>query len=384
MTSPELIRTAAQALSNAFKTQPIAPKAFVGFDGFIDEIVQVVDQREDFETYTPVRTIKAYAERLAAAAGKSTNVELVVHQIKMGGNGPLMSDALGRLGTQVRYVGAVGHPVLNPVFASLEDHGEVVGIADAAVTIAAEFDDGKIMHGKLETLNEITYENIVKRVGGESNFDDFLRGADIVALVNWTMIPHLTSVWREIVKRLLAIGDAGPRYFFFDLCDPQKRPKEDLREAIEVIATFDRAKATPILGLNEKESFEVCEAFGVEYGTEDHAGMLARIERLREKTGIPEIVVHPRTCAAAVGNDGSGSIDGPLCANPKLTTGAGDHFNGGYCFGRLMGLSPQDSLVVGKAVSGYYVRQGRGPHQDEILRFCEKWAAGKLDPWTDD
>lgn len=377
-----LLLETATALAAVSATKMATTRALVGADGFIDEIVRVVDTRTDVNTWTPVRTIADYAKRLAAAAGKSTNVELVLEQTKMGGNGPLMCDALGALGTGITYVGAVGNGSLHPVFEPLRRHGDVHPIADPAITIAAEFEDGKIMHGKLESLNEVTPANLVARLGGEEALDALLRNVELLAMVNWTMIPHLTDVWAVLAGRMamLPVG-VGPRLCFFDLCDPEKRTHADRRRAMQTIASFKATGVTPILGLNEKESAEICAAMDVEYGTEDLAGMRARIHRLIEATGIPEIVVHPRTTAAAVGPDGEGEVEGPYCANPKLTTGAGDHFNGGYAFARAMGLVPQHAVVVGKAVSGFYVRQGRGPSRDEAVAFLKKWAEGTLDPW---
>ena len=250
------------------------------------------------------------------------------------------------------------------------------------MTIAAEFEDGKIMHGRLESLSDINWDNFVERIGGGAAVDRLLMDADLVAMVNWTMIPHMTNVLRQLSERSRGLGDAGSALYFFDLCDPVKRTHQDLREALEVIAEFDRGNGTAVLGLNEKESHEVCDALELPFGDHDHAGLLDRARRLTVRTGIPEIVIHPTHSAVAFGPDGQGAIDGPLCKNPKLTTGAGDHFNGGYCFARVLGLAPEQAIVIGKAVSGFYVRAGRGPSGGEVARFCDKWIAGTLDPWV--
>ena len=45
--------------------------AFVGLDGFVDEILHVVDKRMDAQNYERVPTIARLAERIAEAAGKS-------------------------------------------------------------------------------------------------------------------------------------------------------------------------------------------------------------------------------------------------------------------------------------------------------------------------
>src|SRR5882672_6639229 len=95
-----------------------APKltAFVGLDGFVDEILHVVDKRENAEKFTRLPTITKFAERLAGAAGRSTNVELVCTLTKLGGNGPIMANALAAFGLKVTYLGNLGYPAVHPIF----------------------------------------------------------------------------------------------------------------------------------------------------------------------------------------------------------------------------------------------------------------------------
>src|SRR5206468_2440268 len=119
--------------------------AFLGLDGFVDEIVHVVDKRDNAEVFQRLPTISALARRLAGAAGRSTNIELVNQRTKLGGNGPIMANALGCLGVKVTYVGALGYPHLHPVFTEFARRAEVHGIADPGHTDALEFEDGKLM-----------------------------------------------------------------------------------------------------------------------------------------------------------------------------------------------------------------------------------------------
>ncbi|MBI1290319.1 hypothetical protein GC173_03635 [bacterium] len=379
MTLNERISRAIHGLSEASKRP--APRIFAGADGFIDEIIKVVDKRFDVNRYTPIRTIKDYADRLAAAAGKSTNVEFVVERVKLGGNGPLMSEAFGRLGGRVRYVGSVGWPSVDPIFSVLENYGPVTTIAPAAYTLATEFEDGKIMHGKHGSLREVTWTNLVERLGGMVKVDEYLAESDLVAIVNWTMLPFLTEIFEGMRERVEVLGDRAPRFYFFDLCDPEKRTTEHLRDALKAIAAFSGPKRTAVLGLNEKESLEVCAAIGLDPGPADETALTGRSEAIAKKLGVTEVVIHPTRCAAAWNADDQGSIPGPFCPQPKLTTGAGDHFNGGYMYARVLGLPPSDAVIIGKCVSGYYVRAGRGPSPEEVVEFGKRWMAGNLDPW---
>src|SRR4051794_38673228 len=73
-------------------------KATVGLDGFVDEIISVVDKRASHDQFDTVNTIDALAEKVRNAAGESSNYELVVKRMKLGGNGPIMSNALATLG----------------------------------------------------------------------------------------------------------------------------------------------------------------------------------------------------------------------------------------------------------------------------------------------
>src|SRR5215471_35619 len=116
MNSPEMReKTAAQLQAVASKVGQMT--AFVGLDGFVDDILHVVDKREDAEHYLRLPTIAQLAARLDAAAGRSTNVELVSQLTKLGGNGPIMGNALASFGLKVTYVGNLGYPNEHPVFA---------------------------------------------------------------------------------------------------------------------------------------------------------------------------------------------------------------------------------------------------------------------------
>src|SRR5438445_6456951 len=141
--------------------------AFVGLDGFVDEILHVVDKRESAEKYLRLPTIAQLAARLAAAAGRSTNVELVGQMTKLGGNGPIMANALASFGMKVSYLGILGYPNLHPVFADFAKRAEVYSIAEPGYTEALEFDDGKIMLGKHDSLKQMNWENIQGRFGQE-------------------------------------------------------------------------------------------------------------------------------------------------------------------------------------------------------------------------
>src|SRR3954452_4536320 len=125
-------------------------RATIGLDGFVDEIIAVVDKRDEgagTRGYEPVKTIGALAAKMHKAAGQSSNYELVVKQRKLGGNGPIMADALACLGVSATYIGNVGYPNIDPVFENFAKRAHVIGIGQPGHTDALEFEDGKLMLG---------------------------------------------------------------------------------------------------------------------------------------------------------------------------------------------------------------------------------------------
>jgi sugar/nucleoside kinase (ribokinase family) len=333
--------------------------AFIGLDGFVDEILHAVDKRESAEVYQRLPTIAKLAERLAGAAGKSTNLELVRQRIKLGGNGPIMADALAALGLRVTYLGLLGYPSLHPVFADFAKRAEVHSIADPGTTDAVEFEDGKIMIGKHASLKEMTWENIQSRYGRDK-FAAKFGGSDLVGFVNWTMLPYMSDLWEALLREVCPGMNGRRRLMFFDLADPEKRTRQDILRALELIGQFEKY-FNVVLGLNEKEAHEIGDVFGLRPKGADPDSLSGLGLALAAKLNISSLVIHPVACALAVSGGKVDVVDGPYVAKPLITTGAGDHFNSGFCLGKLLGLSNAMSLLTGVTVSGYYVRTGQSP-----------------------
>ncbi|MCW5558206.1 MAG: hypothetical protein KIT22_10300 [Verrucomicrobiae bacterium] len=345
--------------------------AFVGLDGFVDEILHVVDKRHDANHYDRVPTIAAYAQRLAAAAGRSTNIELVNVLTKLGGNGPIMGNALANFGLNVTYVGSLGWPAMHPVFEPFASRADVNSICEPGLTDALEFEDGKLMVGKHYTLKQVSWENIRQRYGA-AKFAARFGSSSLVAFLNWTMLPYMSDIWEAIQSELLD-GVTGPRRrMFFDLADPEKRLPADIARALELIAKF-QSRFDVILGLNEKEACEIARVLGLTEAPKDAEALAAVSVEIARRIGVETLVVHPTAYALAVSGGQADVVAGPICIKPKITTGAGDHFNSGFCLGKLLGLSNADSVLCGVSTSGHYVRTAESPSVADIIRLMRQW-----------
>lgn len=366
-------KQATLAALKAARAESNGNSALVGLDGFVDTIVTPVAQRTaQGDAFTPIRTIPEFAQRVAGAAGKSTNIEFYPLMDKLGGNGPIMANALLAAGTRLTYVGALGRPAVHPVFADFASRAEVISLCDPAHTTAVEFQDGKLMLGLLRSLDTITLETIEAVMGAE-NFRAKLAAADLVAMVNWTMIPNMTAILRSLAEEVLpALPAREGRIFFFDLADPEKRSREDLLEVLEIMGLFG-AFGKVTLGLNLKEAQRVYDELGFSARGEAEDDLRAIAADIREKLGLACVVVHPRESAACATPEGTFWVPGPYTDEPLITTGAGDHFNAGFTQGQMLGLEPEACLALGVCTSGHYVRTAKSPSLDDLEKFLAGW-----------
>lgn len=355
-------------------------RSLVGFDGFIDEVVHVVDKRYGPEEFDRVLTIAEYGKRISRGAGLSTNVEIVPIVKKLGGNGPIFALGLKKYGIGLTYIGCTGETAIEPVFCELAEGSNVYGIADPGQTDAMEFEDGKIIRSKLTSLNKANWDSIVSRVG-LGQFIHIMNESDLISFNNWTMLPYMSDIWKHILAEVVPkmSVDLKGKTIFFDLADPEKRTKEDVLEALRLLKQFKAAGFKTALGLNRKEACEIAEIIGKEIPDIRAVPLKSLTFYIAKYLAIDCLVIHPTECAACIADGQYYEVEGPFCPKPKLTTGAGDNFNAGFVFGYVNGLPPDLCLLFGTASSGFYVRNSRSADIGEICSFLRNWETGILD-----
>ena len=91
-----------------------------------------------------------------------------------------------------------------------------------------------------------------------------------------------------------------------------------------------------------------------------------KIEGIRKKTGLDELIVHtPYFAAIASNSEGAAAVQQNYCANPVRTTGAGGTLSGGYMSVCLKDLKHRGKAGGGQLYHGVLhtersrVRQGR-------------------------
>jgi len=232
------------------------------------------------------------------------------------------------------------------------------------------------MLNKLESFREATWPVIQRRFGREK-FAEHFQSASLVGFMNWTMLPHMSEIWEALLVEVCP-SLTGPRHkMFFDLADPGKRTREDLKRALDLILRFEK-HFDVILGLNEKEAEQVGEILAVELDDARPTEALCNLAAaIRDKLRVNTVVVHPVTCAASVGAKGVSLVEGPRLARLRISTGGGDHFNAGFCLGKLLELDDELCLLLGVATSGHYVSTANSPTVQDLIGMLENWPEEK-------
>ncbi len=345
-------------------------QVLVGFDGFVDEICQVVEERLTATKYRPVKTITDYSNKVGKYAGLSMNIEIVPTMIKLGGNAPIMANCLSELGNTIDFIGAIGENEIHPLFRDFSERcRNCFSISDPGHTDALEFTDGKIMLGKIEPMDKVNWDNIISYIG-EDELEKLVKESELLAFNNWTLIFGMNSIIEGFTE-ILTKTKHKP-FIYFDLSDPTKRDRQDIREAIYYISNMQKVGKV-ILGLNKNESDLISQIL-----KKKESDLADRALMIKDSLGIYACVIHDIKGASCGYEDKSAWLDGPFTPKPKLSTGAGDNFNAGYCYGLLSGLSPKEALLTGVSTSGFYVREKHSPSSQELLNFISTFINNEI------
>lgn len=348
-------------------------RCLVGFDGFVDIICRVVDKRfgQGVYDFDKIQTISLFADRISSAAGLSTNIEIVHVDRRLGGNGPILCNALKNFGAETKYIGAIGEPI-DSVFEEFAQKNNAISLGSCGETHAIEFDDGKLLFGSMSGMLKIDVDTLRNIVGVEP-FTTMVDDSDLVAIANWTMMPHLTGITRYIYDVICPkIAIRPDRIFFFDLADPAKRSVQELHDMLDVIANL-KTFGSPVLGVNLNEAKQVSECLGDKFNVvENDVSVKYLAKAISSKMSDITVFVHTnKMCAAANGNDVA-FVTGYECSNPVLSTGAGDNFNAGFLSSMLCGGSLEESLHCGSATARFYVENGKLASCNDMLNLIQK------------
>jgi sugar/nucleoside kinase (ribokinase family) len=366
MTHPELA-TYLRENESKLASLPVV----TGFDGFVDEMISVVDERTSLTEFKRVETIADFGEKVSAAAGHSSLREIVVNQADPGGCAINMGDGLASFGLPVTTFATVGEP-MHAAFAEYAKKAEVISWGDEpGRTLAYEFADGKLMFSAVSQLQNFKPETL-KGYLADGRFAEAYARAKLFAITDWTLYPHMTDSWNFLIDEVLSKVNEGPE-LFFDLVDPSGRSAADMLEMQDALKRF-AGIGEVTLGLNQNEANILCRLNEIEpLVAEEPESAMQQGRALIQHLGIHQVVIHSVKYATGASAAGDTFVYGPYCEKPVKSTGAGDRFNAGYALGCVLDLPMQDRLTLATASSGFFVRSGYSASTSQLAEFLVNW-----------
>ena len=368
----------AQILEKLVGSLPALPdlsvRAYIGYDGYVDKIQKVVEARQGTENLY-FEQISDLAGLVKSLAGRSGQIELVTLETKIGGNAPIMSQALAALGVGNWCAGNMDHPVFEQIHPACDR----ILLGPPAESNALEFGDGKVIFSEVSVFKKLTWPFISGEIGLENLRSYFLQSR-LIAFVDWANLPHANELWKcylqEIVKPAYSERHIEA-CFFFDLSDPTKRSADDIREALKIVSSY-QDYGQVVLGMNENEARRIWLALNgfspSDAGRVELTPELAVIAAfIRDEASINIVLIHPTDRALVATINGITELPGRLVTVPKILTGGGDNLNAGFCWGLLHGLDIPSCMVLGMANSGAYIGNGSSPDKEALTFYLKTW-----------
>lgn len=353
---------------------PVDKTITTGFDGFVDTVVRIIQHSDHAGEPVFFKTIEDFGQYIVAKQNNSFSLEIEEISTKLGGNMPILSNALGLLGFKVNCIGALGYPQTHLAFQNMPALCSLYSFTNPGISTAYEFNNGKMMLAQNGLLNTLDWHNIKDIVGIET-LKKLYADSDVMCLLNWSEINTSTSIWRGILDEILPFCTVKSKLktAFFDLSDGSHRSDSLVKEALELLLSFKK-KAKVVLSLNKNEARHL---FQVLYETPpDNANFGYMGEKIHEKLPVDTLLLHSAKESIAFTKTTTFRFDNPFFnENPMLSTGAGDNFNAGYCAALLFGLKIEPAMLFANAVSALYVERGRSPTLEDVIQFLGSMAA---------
>ena len=336
----------------------------IGIDGYIDEVWQLVKSRNSEDNIDLYTTMDQYAQRIQQASGGGMAIEIVRKRRSFGGFTANTGNAISKLGVDTTMLSLFGKDTIDPVFEPFGSVCKIISVGDPATTHIFEFDNGKIMMPYEENTNSFRWKQLTDAMGLEKVMT-LLGESEIIAFGYWASMPDFDNIITKIISNLPV--QHKTRRIFLDFADVRKRDQASLKNVLLLLAKLN-ATIPMTLSMNEHEAAVIFSLYNAKLNAKQPPSTI-QAEKIREQTGLDEIVVHtPYYAMASSTSEGTSIANQNYCQKPVRTAGGGDTFNGGYIASLIAKLPIEERLTFANAVVHCFLSHGHAPSLADVLQ----------------
>lgn len=352
---------------NLFFNEKKKMKVFVGFDGFIDRIFTPMKVKTS-ETAIPFQTMEEFSQYIGKKAGDSCSIDMQMTREKIGGNMPIVTNALLGLGCETVSLGAMGYPKIHALFRNDPAHCTQISVAEPGICDALEFQDGKLMLASSKDMDELDYLRILSVVP-KHQLVQWFRQCDAFAFLNWGELLGSNDIWENLLQDVIPeCGFLKKKMLLVDFSDFSRRSQQDvaqMQDLLQKLAVY----FSITVSVNGNELELLYEKLHFAQAGDDEDG---KIVQLSEMLHCENFVIHLLHCTKFVKGEMVCTREKEVVKNPKIITGAGDHFNAGLLFGLLHGLALETAVEVAAATSCLYVREAENINIQKLNDYLQE------------
>ncbi len=354
-------------------------RVVLGFDGYIDSLYRMVKNRTSPTEVEFYESMADFGQYIINSAGSSGSVERILKKKLGGGFTVNTGRAIANMApqSQVRIIGALGYPTIDPIYEQLPSNVILSSVGNCGLTLAMEFDDGKIMSQDMEGINNLDWDSILTRIGGEDKLIEILDAADVIGNGHWSLMPHMNNFWEHLIADIFPkLTDSKSKYFFVDPADLQKRNSEDIHQMLSLLGQINEFIPV-ILSVNDKEAADIARVLNAEgiplLDKQDITTYETAGKNINSIINLAYFVIHDPHFGTITGPDFHVWASEGYTLKPKFTTGAGDHFNAGVLLAIKAGFSPAEAIMIANSATAIFVRTGESPSLTDLRKYMENY-----------
>lgn len=352
---------------NKFSEDCINFKVFLGFDGFIDKIYKPIKTKTSDITI-PFRTMTEFSGYFGEKSGKSCSIDLEPLQEKIGGNMPIVANALANLGCETICLGAMGYPEIEPMFTTMNPNCTLISVTNPGYCYALEFEDSKLMLATNTHIDYLNYQKIVDSVS-EISLIKYFEQCDAFAFLNWGELINSNDIWENILRHIIPkCKFDSKKLMLIDFSDFSKRESDEVKKMLELLEGYSEIFDITV-SVNQNELDLLIEKLDLgQY--EDSSDV--QITALAEKLKCKHFVLHLLDTTKYIKDSKVYSIEKEVIKEPKILTGGGDNFNAGIMFGLLLGMDIENAINVGSGLASLYIRDAENVNYLKLKNYLLK------------